>query len=54
MGKPDHDRRRDDSLAGSDAEAAIAAGAQFIVTPTLQLDTIELCHVRQTPIICAP
>jgi 2-dehydro-3-deoxyphosphogluconate aldolase/(4S)-4-hydroxy-2-oxoglutarate aldolase len=39
-------------LGPADAEGAIAAGAQFIVTPTLQLDTIALCNRRQVPIIC--
>lgn len=39
-------------LGPEDAEAAMGAGAQFIVTPTLQLETIALCKRRGTPIIC--
>jgi 2-dehydro-3-deoxyphosphogluconate aldolase/(4S)-4-hydroxy-2-oxoglutarate aldolase len=33
------------------ARAAILAGAQFIVTPTLRLQTIELCHRYGKPVI---
>jgi 2-dehydro-3-deoxyphosphogluconate aldolase/(4S)-4-hydroxy-2-oxoglutarate aldolase len=39
-------------LCPADARAAIDAGAQFIVTPTLQLDTIAACRQRQVPIMC--
>lgn len=39
-------------LCPTDARAAIDAGAQFIVTPTLQLDTIAECRQRQVPILC--
>ena len=28
------------------------AGAEFIVTPTLQTDTIALCRQRGVPIVC--
>ena len=35
-----------------DARNAIEAGAQFIVTPTLQPDSIALCRAHQTPIVC--
>lgn len=39
-------------LSPADARAAIAAGARFIVTPTLQLDTIAACQELATPIMC--
>ena len=39
-------------LRAEDAAAAIAAGAQFIVTPTLQPDTIALCGRRGVPLAC--
>lgn len=34
------------------ARAAITAGAQFVVTPTLRLSTIELCRRYSVPILC--
>lgn len=34
------------------ARVAILAGAEFIVTPTLNRNTIELCHRYGKPIIC--
>lgn len=34
------------------ARAAITAGAQFIVTPTLRITTIELCRRYSVPIAC--
>jgi 2-dehydro-3-deoxyphosphogluconate aldolase/(4S)-4-hydroxy-2-oxoglutarate aldolase len=37
-------------LQPADAIAAIEAGAQFIITPTLQLDTIDVCNARGVPI----
>lgn len=37
-------------LAPDDALAAMQAGAQFIITPTLQLDTIALCKSHSLPI----
>lgn len=39
-------------LEASDAQLAIDAGARFIVTPTLQLDSIALCKRLRVPIIC--
>ena len=39
-------------LGPDDAQAAMDAGAEFIVTPTLQLDTIALCRQRGVPIVC--
>jgi len=39
-------------LDADDARAAIDAGAEFIVTPTLQLDTIALCKSESIPIVC--
>jgi len=34
------------------AREAITAGAQFVVTPTLRVSTIELCRRYSTPILC--
>ncbi len=34
------------------ARAAIIAGAQFVVTPTLRLSTIEVCRRYSVPIAC--
>ena len=39
-------------LDEKDARIAVGARAQFIVTPTLQLDSIALCQSRSVPIIC--
>lgn len=39
-------------LSADDAAAAIDAGARFIVTPTLQPDSIALCRRRGAPICC--
>jgi len=39
-------------LGPDDARKAIDAGAQFIVTPTLQLDTIAECREQGVPILC--
>ena len=39
-------------LNPEDAEAAMEAGAEFIVTPTLQVDTIAFCRDTRLPIIC--
>lgn len=39
-------------LSPDDAQKAIAAGAQFVVTPTLQMDTISACHQQNIPIFC--
>jgi 2-dehydro-3-deoxyphosphogluconate aldolase/(4S)-4-hydroxy-2-oxoglutarate aldolase len=37
-------------LTPGDAAAAIEAGAQFIITPTLQLDTIAYCREQGEPV----
>lgn len=37
-------------LQAADAVAAIGAGAQFVITPTLQLDTIAACRERGVPV----
>lgn len=34
------------------ASEAIAAGAQFVVTPVMRVNTIEACQARNVPIIC--
>src|SRR5690606_6223367 len=39
-------------LNAEDARNAIAAGAQFIVTPTLQFDSIAVCREQNIPIYC--
>jgi 2-dehydro-3-deoxyphosphogluconate aldolase/(4S)-4-hydroxy-2-oxoglutarate aldolase len=39
-------------LGAADARAAIDAGAQFIVTPTFQPDSITACRERGVPICC--
>jgi len=39
-------------LGPEDARAAHAAGAEFIVTPTLQLETIAFCRQQGLPIAC--
>lgn len=39
-------------LRPADAEAAIAAGAQFVVTPTFSPTVIAACRARTTPILC--
>lgn len=39
-------------LDGDDARRALDAGAEFIVTPTLQLDSIAVCRERGAPIAC--
>src|SRR4051794_11714639 len=39
-------------LRPTDAIGAIRAGAQFIVTPTLQPDTVAVCRERKVPVIC--
>jgi 2-dehydro-3-deoxyphosphogluconate aldolase/(4S)-4-hydroxy-2-oxoglutarate aldolase len=36
----------------SDALAAFEAGAEFVVTPTLQPETVALCRERGIPIAC--
>lgn len=35
-----------------DCKRAVEAGASFIVTPTLQLDSIAYCKAQQVPILC--
>lgn len=39
-------------LDGETARAAILAGAQFVVTPTLRLATIATCRRYAVPIVC--
>jgi 2-dehydro-3-deoxyphosphogluconate aldolase/(4S)-4-hydroxy-2-oxoglutarate aldolase len=39
-------------LSPGDAEAAIDAGAQFVVTPALRLAVIAACVARGAPILC--
>ncbi len=39
-------------LEVEDAHRAIEAGAEFIVTPTLQPETIACCREHQIPIVC--
>lgn len=39
-------------LSAEDANAAVQAGAKFIVTPTLQIDSIEFCRSMNIPICC--
>jgi 2-dehydro-3-deoxyphosphogluconate aldolase/(4S)-4-hydroxy-2-oxoglutarate aldolase len=39
-------------LSAEDANAAVQAGARFIVTPTLQADSIEFCRSMSIPICC--
>lgn len=39
-------------LGAADAEKAIAAGAQFLVTPAVSLPAIEVAHARGVPILC--
>lgn len=39
-------------LDAADAEAAIAAGARFIVTPAVVPDVIAVCRRRDVPVIC--
>jgi 2-dehydro-3-deoxyphosphogluconate aldolase/(4S)-4-hydroxy-2-oxoglutarate aldolase len=39
-------------LDAGDARAALDAGAQFIVTPTLQPESIAVCRERGVPICC--
>src|SRR5262245_28213150 len=39
-------------LTASAAQAAIAAGAQFVVTPALRTDVIAVCQARSAPILC--
>lgn len=39
-------------LTGADAEVTVAAGAQFIVTPAVVPDVIDVCRRRSVPVIC--
>ena len=39
-------------LTDAAADAAIDAGAQFVVTPALRLETIAACRARGVPIMC--
>ncbi|MFZ6029739.1 MAG: bifunctional 4-hydroxy-2-oxoglutarate aldolase/2-dehydro-3-deoxy-phosphogluconate aldolase [Chloroflexota bacterium] len=38
-------------LNAEDAQAAIQAGAQFIVTPTLKAEVIKVCRHHKTPVL---
>lgn len=40
------------ALDPESARAAISAGAQFVVTPTLRVSTIETCRRYSVPILC--
>lgn len=40
------------TLQAHEAEEAIEAGAQFVVTPVVQLEVIALCRSRGIPVIC--
>ncbi|MEM8530282.1 MAG: bifunctional 4-hydroxy-2-oxoglutarate aldolase/2-dehydro-3-deoxy-phosphogluconate aldolase [Chloroflexota bacterium] len=39
-------------LTPADAESAIAAGAQFVVTPVVRPQVIEVCRKHNVPILC--
>jgi 2-dehydro-3-deoxyphosphogluconate aldolase/(4S)-4-hydroxy-2-oxoglutarate aldolase len=39
-------------LTAQAADAAIDAGAQFVVTPTLRLEVIAACGARGVPVLC--
>lgn len=39
-------------LEPDDARRAVDAGAEFVVTPTLQPDTVAFCRDRNTPVAC--
>jgi 2-dehydro-3-deoxyphosphogluconate aldolase/(4S)-4-hydroxy-2-oxoglutarate aldolase len=39
-------------LTARAADAAVDAGAQFVVTPTLRLEVIAACRARDVPILC--
>lgn len=39
-------------LEPADARRAIEAGAEFIITPTVQTDTVALCREQGVPIAC--
>jgi 2-dehydro-3-deoxyphosphogluconate aldolase/(4S)-4-hydroxy-2-oxoglutarate aldolase len=39
-------------LDAADAEAACDAGAQFIVTPAVVADVIDVCNRRGVPVVC--
>src|SRR5712691_9634412 len=39
-------------LTSRDAKEAIAAGAQFVVTPVVRIDVIEACRTSGVPILC--
>jgi len=40
------------AIRAEDVAAAVGAGAQFIVTPTLSIDAIEACRRLAVPIVC--
>lgn len=39
-------------LRPADALRAISAGSQFVVTPTLQPDSVEVCRKEGVPVLC--
>ena len=39
-------------LSPEEAQTAFEAGAEFIVTPTLQIETIRFCQAHRLPIAC--
>ncbi len=39
-------------LRPADALRAISAGSQFVVTPTLQPDSVEVCRKEGIPVLC--
>jgi len=39
-------------LSTEDARRALEAGAEFVVTPSLQVATIAFCRAHQAPILC--
>jgi 2-dehydro-3-deoxyphosphogluconate aldolase/(4S)-4-hydroxy-2-oxoglutarate aldolase len=40
------------ALGPEDAQRAMDAGAEFLVTPTVQPDTVAACRARGVPILC--
>lgn len=39
-------------LGAVDAQAARDAGAEYLITPTLQMDTVALCVAQEIPLAC--
>ena len=40
------------ALSAADAQQAISAGAQFVVTPALRPSVIDVCKVHAVPVLC--